>query len=216
VRLRQAQADLVAYQAEVERWTGALNGAAPITDELLNTARAPDPGGGNDPLLLSMEQRAQLAEADWKLQRSQWAPSLQGGGFYQTFDGEAPFTGYLIGASIPLPGSGQGGRTTAARLRSEIAAQELEAARRQRTSERASTQAQLAQLRESLAYYESTGAALGETLRDDALRAYRAGEADYFQFTQGIEQAFQLNAEHLRVRYELALTVLHLRALNGL
>ena len=50
----------------------------------------------------------------------------------------------------------------------------------------------------------------------DALRAYRAGEADYFQFTQGIEQAFQLNAEHLRVRYELALTVLHLRALNGL
>ncbi|MBK9417381.1 MAG: hypothetical protein IPN62_08840 [Flavobacteriales bacterium] len=48
------------------------------------------------------------------------------------------------------------------------------------------------------------------------LRAYRAGEADYFQFTQGIEQAFQLNAEHLRVRYELALTVLHLRALQGL
>jgi cobalt-zinc-cadmium resistance protein CzcA len=216
VRVRQAQADLVAYQAEVERWTGTLNGAAPITDELLNTARAPDPGGGNDPLLLSMEQRAQVAEAEWKLQRSQWAPSLQGGGFYQTFDGNAPFTGYLIGATIPLPGSGQGGRTTAARLRSEIAAQELEAARRQRTSERASTQAQLAQLRESLAYYESTGAALAETLRDDAQRAYRAGEADYFQFTQGIEQAFQLNAEHLRVRYELALTVLHLRALNGL
>ena len=96
------------------------------------------------------------------------------------------------------------------------AAQQLRArARRQRTSERASTQAQLSQLRESLTYYESTGAALAETLRDDALRAYRTGEADYFQFTQGIEQAFQLNAEHLRVRYELALTVLHLRALQG-
>jgi len=157
-----------------------------------------------------------VAEAEWKLQRSQWAPSLQGGGFYQTFDGTSPFSGFLIGASIPLPGSGQGGRTSAARLRSEIAAQELEAARRQRSSERATTQAQLTQLRESLAFYESTGAALGATLRDDALRAYRAGEADYFQFTQGIEQAFQLNAEHLRVRYELALTVLHLRALNGL
>ncbi|MBL8010547.1 MAG: CusA/CzcA family heavy metal efflux RND transporter [Flavobacteriales bacterium] len=216
VRLRQAQADLQAYQAEVERWTGALSGASPITNELLNTARAPDPGGGNDPLLLSMEQRAQVAEAEWKLQRSQWAPTMQVGGFYQTFDGKAPFSGYLIGASIPLPGSGQGGRTTAARLRSEIAAQELEAARRQRTSERASTQAQLAQLRESLAYYENTGAALASTLRDDAQRAYTAGEADYFQFTQGIEQAFQLNAEHLRVRYELAITVLHLRALNGL
>ncbi|MBK9417380.1 MAG: TolC family protein [Flavobacteriales bacterium] len=95
-----------------------------------------------------MEQRALVAEAEWKLQRSQWAPSLQGGGFYQTFDGNAPFSGYIIGATIPLPGSGQGARTTAARLRSEIAAQELEAARRQRTSERASTQAQLSQLRE--------------------------------------------------------------------
>ncbi|MBK9149301.1 MAG: CusA/CzcA family heavy metal efflux RND transporter [Flavobacteriales bacterium] len=216
VRLRQAQADLVAYQVEVERWTGPLSGAVPVPEELLNTARAPDPGGGNDPLLLSLQQRTQVAEAEWKLQRSQWAPSLQGGGFYQTFDGTSPFSGFLIGASIPLPGSGQGGRTSAARLRSEIAAQELEAARRQRSSERATTQAQLTQLRESLAYYESTGAALGATLRDDALRAYRAGEADYFQFTQGIEQAFQLNAEHLRVRYELALTVLHLRALNGL
>ena len=57
---------------------------------------------------------------------------------------------------------------------------------------------------------------LASTLRDDAQRAYTAGEADYFQFTQGTEQAFQLNAEHLRVRYELALTVLHLRALQGL
>jgi cobalt-zinc-cadmium resistance protein CzcA len=216
VRLRQTQADLLAYQAEVERWTGALNGATPLPEELLNTARAPDPGGGSDPLLLSMEQRAQVAEAEWKLQRSQWAPSLQGGGFYQTFDGASPFSGYLIGASIPLPGSGQGGRTTASRLRSEIATHELEAARRQRASERASTQAQLAQLRESLAYYESTGAELAATLRDDAQRAYTAGEADYFQFTQGIEQAFQLSTEHLRVRYELALTVLHLRALQGL
>ena len=216
VRLRQAQADLLAYQAEVERWTGPLNAVVPIPNELLNTAKAPDPSGNSDPLIASMEQRAQVAQAEWKLQRSQWAPNLQGGGFYQTFDGRSPFSGYLIGATVPLPGSGQGVRTKAARLRSEIAVQELEAIRRQRTSERASTQAQLVQLRESLAYFESTGAALASTLCDDAQRAYQAGEVDYFQFTQGIEQAFQLNAEHLRVRYELALTVLHLRALSGL
>jgi cobalt-zinc-cadmium resistance protein CzcA len=164
-----------------------------------------------------MEQRAQVAEAEWKLQRSQWAPEparrrlLPDLRWQRTLQ-RLPHRRY----PIPLPGSGQGGRTKAARLRSEIAAQELEAARRQRSSERASTQAQLAQLRESLDYFESTGAALAANLRDDALRAYRAGEADYFQFTQGIEQAFQLNAEHLRVRYELALTVLHLRALQGL
>ncbi|MBK6832678.1 MAG: hypothetical protein IPG92_18965 [Flavobacteriales bacterium] len=101
------------------------------------------------------------------------------------------------------PAAGRAGAPTPRACAADRRA-ELDAARRQRSSERASTQAQLTQLRESLAYFESTGAALASTLRDDAQRAYTAGEADYFQFTQGIEQAFQLNAEHLRVRYELA------------
>ncbi len=215
VLLRQAEAELPAYRAEVERWSGTLNEALPMPAELVNTARAPDPTDGSDPMLRSMEQRAQVAEAEWRLQRSQWAPSLQGGGFYQTFDGVAPFSGYLIGATIPLPGSGQGARTRAARLHSEAVAQELEAARRQREGERARTRVQLAQLRESLAYFDGTGAALAATLRDDAERAYRAGEADYFQFAQGLEQAYELHAEHLRVRYELGLAVLHLKAING-
>ncbi len=216
LQLRRAQAELLVHRAEVERWAGALENAMPVVSELLNTARAPDPGGGGDPLVLAMEQRAQVAEAEWKLQRSQWAPSLQGGGFYQTFDGVAPFSGWLIGASVPLPGSGQGARTKAARLRSEMAAHELEAARRERSSERLRTQAQYEQLRENLAYYEGTGAALANTLRDDAERAYRAGEVDYFQFAQGMDQYFRISTEQLRVRYELALTILHLRALRGL
>ncbi|MBV6405270.1 MAG: CusA/CzcA family heavy metal efflux RND transporter [Flavobacteriales bacterium] len=216
LQLRRAQAELLVHRAEVERWAGALENVMPVVGELLNTARAPDPGGGGDPLVRSMEQRAQVAEAEWKLQRSQWAPNLQGGGFYQTFDGVAPYSGWLIGASVPLPGSGQGARTKAARLRSEMASQELEAARRERSSERLRTQAQYEQLRENLAYYEGTGAALASTLRDDAERAYRAGEVDYFQFTQGMDEYFRISTEQLRVRYELALTVLHLRALQGL
>lgn len=167
-------------------------------------------------MLAQEQQRALLAEQEWKLERSYWAPSLQGGGFYQTLDGEAPFSGYLIGASIPIPGTGQGARTKAARLRSEIGAQQLEDLRRTRVSEMTRTQAQLAQLRASLAYYESTGVSLATTLRSDAERAYRAGEIGYIEFTQGIEQAFRIDTEHLRVRFELALTVLHLRALQGL
>lgn len=46
LRLRQAQADLLAYQAEVERWSGLLNGASPLPEELLTTARVPILGGG--------------------------------------------------------------------------------------------------------------------------------------------------------------------------
>ncbi|MBS1581339.1 MAG: TolC family protein, partial [Bacteroidetes bacterium] len=127
----------------------------------------------------------------------------------------SPFTGYLLGASIPLPGSGQGARTKAARLRSEIALQQLEDLRRTRTAELARTQARIAQLREGLAYYEGTGAELARVLRSDAERAYRAGEIDHFAFIQGVDQAYRIDIEHLRVRYELALAILHLRALQG-
>ncbi|MCC6839900.1 MAG: CusA/CzcA family heavy metal efflux RND transporter [Flavobacteriales bacterium] len=215
LRLGQARADLQAAQAEVERWAGPLPGAVPLPAELLLLAHAPEPSAGNDPALLPLEQQAQVAGAAWKLERSQWAPSLQGGGFYHTFNGDAPYTGYLLGASVPLPGSGQGARTKAARLRHQAALDELEAARRQRASERTRTEAQLAQLRASLAYFETTGDALATTLRSDAERAYRTGEADYFQYAQGMEQAFQVSSAHIRARLELATTILHLRILNG-
>ncbi|MBK7271376.1 MAG: CusA/CzcA family heavy metal efflux RND transporter [Flavobacteriales bacterium] len=216
VQLRQAQGHINAYAAEVERWTGALNGAVPDATALASTASAPDPDGGADPVLAQQQQRALLSEREWRSERGLWAPSLQGGGFYQTLDGASPFTGYLIGASIPFPGTGQGARTKAARLRSGIAQQQLEEVRRARLSELTGTRTRLAQLRESLAYYDGTGASLAATLRGDAERAYGAGDIGYIEFIQGIEQAHRIDTEHLRVRYELALTVLHLRALQGL
>ncbi|HMC98336.1 MAG TPA: efflux RND transporter permease subunit, partial [Flavobacteriales bacterium] len=208
VQRRQAESNIAVYGAELERWIDTLGAAVPDTAALTALAHASDPDGGADPVIVQRRQEALLAEEEWKLERSRWAPSLQGGGFYQTLDGASPFSGYLIGASIPLPGSGQGARTKAARLRNEMAQQQLEDLRRARVSELVRTQAQLDQLRESLAYYESTGAAQATTLRSDAERAYRAGDIGYIEFIQGIEQSHRIDTEHLRVRYELALTVL--------
>ncbi|MBP6311412.1 MAG: CusA/CzcA family heavy metal efflux RND transporter [Flavobacteriales bacterium] len=215
VELRRAEGDLAVYQAELERWTGALNGALPDTNAITTLAHEQDPGGGTDPVLMQEQQRATLAEEAWKLERSQWAPSLQGGGFYQTLESEAPFSGYLIGASIPLPGGGQGTRTKAARLRSEIAQHQLEDLRRTRETELVRTRTRLTQLRENLAYYEGTGASLAATLRSDAERAYLSGDIGYMEFIQGIDRSYHIDSEHLRIRYELALTLLHLKSLQG-
>ena len=74
----------------------------------------------------------------------------------------------------------------------------------------------MAQLRESLAYYDNSGAALASTLRNDAERAYLNGDAGYLEFIQGVEQARRIDAAHLRIRYELGLTMIHLNALMGL
>ncbi|MBK9534164.1 MAG: CusA/CzcA family heavy metal efflux RND transporter [Flavobacteriales bacterium] len=215
IELRRAEGDLAVYQAELERWTGGLNGALPDTNSMTLLAHAPDPDVGMDPVLLQEQQRVALAEKAWKLERSQWAPSLQGGGFYQSLDGLSPFSGYLIGASMPLPGSGQGVRTKAARLRSEIAQQQFEDVRRTRSTELIRTRTRLVQLRENLAYYEGTGTALASTLRGDAERAYLNGDVGYMEFIQGVDRSYRIDSEHLRTRFELALTLLHLKSLQG-
>jgi outer membrane protein TolC len=48
------------------------------------------------------KQKLLVAEAQWHLERSKWAPSLQLGAFTQSIDHATPFWGYSIGASIPL------------------------------------------------------------------------------------------------------------------
>lgn len=213
---QRAQADVAVYAAELEQWTGPLNGAMPEMAALTTTATLPGPSGeGHDPVLAMETQRAQVAEQEWRMERSQWAPTLSGGGFFQSIDGVTPFSGYVLGTSIPLPGSGQGARTKAARLRSEISLQELEQVRRERATELARTRAQWQQLRESLDYYDNNGMALAQTLRHDADRAYRNGQASYIELLQAMEQARQIEADHLGIRYQLALTVLHLNALLG-
>ncbi|MBS1940073.1 MAG: CusA/CzcA family heavy metal efflux RND transporter [Bacteroidetes bacterium] len=214
----RSRSDIAVYAAELEQWTGPLNGALPDTVLLRNLSMQPDPTVGaapNDPVLATAAQQAELAKAEWKMERSLWAPTLQGGGFYQTIDGVSPFSGFLIGTSIPLPGGGQGARTKAARLRSDIAMQQLEELRRSRATELARTRAQWTQLHESLAYFEGNGAALAEALRHDAQRAYLNGEAGYVEFLQGMEQARTIEEERLGVRYQTALTVIHLNALMG-
>lgn len=215
---RRASSDVGVFASELEQWTGPLGGAVADTAALARVAAqladAPS-DAANDPALASARQQAHLAEAEWRMQRAQWAPSLQGGAFLQSIDGVTPFTGYLIGTSIPLPGSGQGAQSRAARLRSEIAQQQYEELRRGRTAELTATRAQWAQLRQSLEYYEGTGAQLATTLRHDASRAYQSGDASYIEYLQGMEQARAIEEAHLDVLLQLGLSTLHLNALLG-
>jgi len=215
----KARSDAAVYATELEQWAGPLNGALPDPAALSALAMAPEPAAGTgttDPVLATARQQAALAEAEWRMERSQWAPSLLGGAVVQRIDGVFPYKGYILGTSIPLPGSGQGARTKAARLRSEIALQQMDQLQRARATELAATRAQWAQLRESLNYYEGTGAALANTLRNDAGRAYRNGEAGYVEFLQGMDQARTIEEGHLAVRFQLGLAHLHLIALMGL
>lgn len=212
---QQAQSDVAVYATGLEQWCGPLNGASPDSTALRTVVMRPAPDAANDPTIAAAAQTAAVAEAEWKMERSQWAPSLQGGAFLQSIDGVTPFSGYVLGASFPLPGGGQGARTKAARLRGEIAKQQLEELRLNRATELARTRAELEQLRQRLAYFDGTGAALATALRRDAERAYLSGDAGYVEFLQGMDQARTIEEEHLGARFQAALSVIHLNALLG-
>lgn len=213
--VQQAQANIAVHAAELEQWTGALNGAVPESTALRTAALQPAPAAANDPVVAAAAQQAAVAEAAWKMERGQCAPSLQGGAFLQSIDGVTPFSGYLLGASIPLPGGGQGARTKAARLQSEIAEQHLEEVRRSRSAELARTRAERDQLLRSLAYYDDAGAQLADAIRHDAERAYYAGDAGYLELLQAMDRARAIQAERLATRLQAALSVIHLNALLG-
>ena len=167
------------------------------------------------PLLRYAQQQTEVAQAQWKLDRSQWVPSLQAGGFYQTLDHAQPFWGYQVGLGIPLPGSGQGARTKASRLGTEIAMHQLESTQRTVMSAftQASTQAQ--QLDQLVAYYETKGEALATSLLTSAHQGYTSGDIDHFAYIQGVDQAYRIRTEHLTALLDRANATLQLRALLG-
>lgn len=151
------------------------------------------------PLLRYAQQQTEVAQAQWRMDRSQWAPSLQAGGFYQTLDHVSPFWGYQVGLGIPLPGGGQGARTKASRLGTEIATQQLE--NTQRTVRSAFTQAstQLQQLDQLVKYYETQGEALATSLHTSAQRSYDSGDIDYVAYIQGLDQSYRIRTEDHRL-----------------
>ncbi|MBK7385131.1 MAG: CusA/CzcA family heavy metal efflux RND transporter [Flavobacteriales bacterium] len=205
------------YQAELQRWLGSDTLVSP-ENTALNTSiqlETNDAMIAQGPLLRYAQQQTEVAQAQWRMDRSQWAPSLQAGGFYQTLDHVSPFWGYQVGLGIPLPGGGQGARTKASRLGTEIATQQLE--NTQRTVRSAFTQAstQLQQLDQLVKYYETQGEALATSLHTSAQRSYDSGDIDYVAYIQGLDQSYRIRTEHLTALLDRANALFQLRALLG-
>ncbi len=217
LELAKAEADRNTYQAELQRWLGSDTLVTPAKDALmaLPALASSEAMLAQSPLLQYAQQQTEVAQAQWKLERSQWAPSLQAGGFYQTLDHVQPFWGYQVGVGIPLPGSGQGARTKASRLGTEIAANDLANTQLALNSAYTQAAAQVQQRELLLTYYQTEGEALATSLLTSAQRGYESGDTDYLAYIQGMDQAYRIRTEHLTTRYERAVALFQLRALLG-
>lgn len=149
-----------------------------------------------EPLLAPSEAASAVAEQQVALAKSQYFPQLSGGYFRQQLGGVAGFQGVTAGLAIPLWWGPNQGQIQQARLQQEqqmlqweqqAFVLEQEAQRWQQQWQRLAAQLPTAQ------QYK----AQSQQLRKAAAVAWEAGEIDYFRLVQLLDQAFQLQLQHL-------------------
>lgn len=210
---QQAQSDIYTYQAELTQWIG-LQKSFDIVEDSLTALNAPIVADTSAlsayPLLKMREQQTTVSQAEYRLEKSKWAPSIQFGGFVQSLDKAAPFGGWNTGLSLPFIKTGQQGRTQAALLQSKIATMDYELFRLQLTSAYAQAVQQFNKFSQSVAYYRNEGLPLSNSLSNAASKSYKAGDIGYMEYMQSIRQVYTIQNDYLQALYNYNQSVINL------
>lgn len=197
----QTQSDVLSFQSELQQWLGSQNLIDVAEDTL--TALPPPPivdtsSLSKYPLLQLQQQQTAVSLAEYKLEKSKWAPALQFGGFAQSLDHATPFFGWTTGLSLPFIKTGQTGRTQAALLQSKIAQKDFETFKLQLNTAFAQALQQYNKFSESLNYYNTEGLPLANSLINAADKSYRAGNIGYLEYILTIKEAHTIKSDYLQ------------------
>ncbi|MBK9731076.1 MAG: CusA/CzcA family heavy metal efflux RND transporter [Chitinophagaceae bacterium] len=201
IQLQQAQSDVVAFQTLLQQWTGSTEMLVPSETSL---EALPPPLLTDtfqlalNPLLQVQQQQLNVRVAQWKLEKSKWAPALQVGAFNQSLDKAAPFWGYSIGTSIPIFKTGQSGRTQAAQLQSEIAMNDVAQMKWSLNTAYVKALQEYEKYSANLQYYQNEGLNLSDRIYAVADKSYREGAIDYVEYIQSLRQVYQMQSEYLQ------------------
>lgn len=218
VMLQQAQADYIAATEILKNW---LNLDAEITSRNTGLYKFSEPAMvdtallGQNPLLVYYAQNLQVAEAAYKVERSQFLPQLNLGYSDQTVSGQQGFFLYRIGINIPLLFFAQKGETQAARINQFIAKKELQEQKLTLQRQWNTAMAAWQKAAASVSYYEQQGLQLAEEQIRAATLGYREGEVDYVAFTQNLNQAITVREDYLNSLEQYNQAVIELNRLSG-
>lgn len=218
VMLEQALAEYNAATKALKSW---LNTDADIKPEADSLYRFDEtiPAVGTDlaanPTVAFYSQNREVAEAAFKVQRSQFLPEINLGYSDQTINDRSGFYMYRIGLNVPLLFFGQKGRTQAARIRQSVAEKEFQEQELILDRQYATARAALEKASASLRFYENEGIELAEEQIRTAQFGYKLGEVDYIAFIQNMGQALDLRSDYLNSLSAYNLAVIELNRLSG-
>ncbi len=212
---QQSESDVLIYQSNLQQWTGTTSpfvldniNLHEQQPQVMDTAQL-----HSNPYFQFQKQQVNASLAALKLQKNQYAPSIQFSYFVQSIDKVAPYSGYNIGLSIPIIKTGQQGRINNASLQSKIEEKNLEALQLSLNANYTAAVEEYKKQNKSLNYYTTEGLPLAKNLLSIASKSYSAGEIGYVEYIQTISQAYQIKSDYLQTILNLNQAITNLNYL---
>jgi cobalt-zinc-cadmium resistance protein CzcA len=127
---------------------------------------------------------------------------------------EENFKGYQIGLKIPILFSGNASRIKASKIGRELIDQQAEDYKIRLETRQSELYSQLKKHEEALSYFDEEGRHLSEEIFKTAKLSFENGEINFFQYTQSIENAFEIVLDHLKNLNAYNQTVIELNYLT--
>ncbi|RYC68436.1 CusA/CzcA family heavy metal efflux RND transporter [Spirosoma sordidisoli] len=227
VRLRQ-----LTLRADIEAHTRALqlliNTPDPVIIDTTIALRRDLPAGtplatadagpvaDTNPALAVLQQERTISRNQTYLERQRLKPDLLVGYYNQSINRELSFNVLQAGVSFPLFAQATKARIAAARINEQLTDANFQYAQTQLTGQLAILQRNAETLRASLAYFDEAALPQARLIQSTALRSYRAGEIDYVEFFQAIQQAFAIEEQYLSALFNYTTVVIQAEQLLGI
>lgn len=184
---------------------------------------------GNNPELQSLRSQIEVAAKDILVEKSKLLPDFSIGYFNQSLvgthevDGTSKyygigkrFQGIEAGISIPLFAKPQRARIRAAEINQQIQQAQVEAFYFSLFQRGSTLLSDLRRLKIQIDFYRNTAIPQANLLITTSQRAFEAGELDYYQLSQSINNAVDVRRQYLEALNQYNQTVIELELISGL
>jgi cobalt-zinc-cadmium resistance protein CzcA len=184
---------------------------------------------GNNPQLQALRSQIAVAAKEIKVEKSKLLPDFSIGYFNQslvgTYDVDGGqkkygigkrFQGIEAGISIPIFAKPQKARIRAAEINMQTRQAEVDAFYFELSQRGTLLLSELRRLQIQIAYYRNTALPQAELLIRTSQRAFEAGEIDYYQLSQSLNNANNVRRQYIEIINQYNQTAIELELISGL
>lgn len=214
LELQQIQSEIERAYVQLKQWM-QMDGNYQILLRELEVLERPAIDTTNHPGLHYFQHQIESAEQQTLLTKRQRLPDLNLDVFSGNNNGvnAERLWGVQLGVGIPIWQKAYKARISAAQTRVLAQAESRENYRRQLLGHFASLGAQLDKYQQELDYYNTTGRTTRDEILTHAQKAYEAGEINFLQYVQLLDNARMIKINYLKSIFEYNKTILEMEYL---